>query len=96
MTTAPVLLLAIHLEIASDRKAPPNPNTEANKSSELRFRSTPCESRKPSNPSSLNEMLKTKIIAIFVARNSAIRFTCYSATNYKKEEAEAPSIVTLN
>jgi hypothetical protein len=74
ITTAPVIRLAIHLEIARDIKAPPKPNTAEKISRAFRSRSEPFSARMPSTPSRLSVMLSKTRIAILVIKNKKILF----------------------
>ena len=72
ITCTPIIRFAIHLEIASDTKAPPNPSTAPKTSSEVKL--MPFSLSQGSMPSRRSVTLATARIAKFVTRNSRILF----------------------
>ena len=69
---APVILLAIHFEIASEINAPPKPKTPEKITRALIFKSLPFCIRRLSTPRILRVILKITIMAILVIKKRNI------------------------
>ena len=74
ITRTPIMRLADHLEIASEKSEPVKPTTADRTSSLPRSRFEPCASRIELMPSRFSTMPSSNMIARLVARNSRIRF----------------------
>src|SRR2546423_7357683 len=72
MTRTPMVIFAIHLDMASEMKEPEKPKNAANTSRPPRL--LPCTASQASSPSRRATTDSTRTTARLVARNSTMRF----------------------
>src|SRR2546430_5392915 len=72
MTRTPMVIFAIHLDMASEMKEPEKPKNAANTSRPPRL--LPCTASQASSPSRRATTDSTRTTARVVARNSTMRF----------------------